>query len=273
MSMRALSRGTNKRLQHSENQMDEGNHAVNVKAATINQSNEVTSFFQIVPVSIQSDSNKLNTCAFRDNGSTVSFIDQNMQEKLRAQGPYVTLNMAGLHGTKYLKIEKVPPKKVTTFKGEFNRSVCLPVNLISLGNTNYSYSKLNQIFNHFSVLTNESFNLIEVGIILGQDAYELQSPLDYKIEIRTEPFAVLTELGWVVSGPMIVKRRQNFCHYAFTEDVKVVENLKTWWDIENYVAKIIAVSHSVKERTEVTKDAGEYEEVYRRAVRSGNAAK
>ena len=62
-------------LLRSENQKDEGNHAVNVSAATINQSNEVTSFFQIVPVSIQSGGDKLNTYAFLDSGSTVSFID------------------------------------------------------------------------------------------------------------------------------------------------------------------------------------------------------
>ena len=48
-------------LQHSENQMDAGNHAVNVSATTVNQSNEVTSFLQIVPVSIQSNGNRLNT--------------------------------------------------------------------------------------------------------------------------------------------------------------------------------------------------------------------
>ena len=49
------------RLLHSEIQMGEGNHAVNVSAATINQSNEVASFLQIVPVSIQSGGNRLNT--------------------------------------------------------------------------------------------------------------------------------------------------------------------------------------------------------------------
>ena len=92
-----------KRLRQSKNQMDEGNHAVNVSAATINQSNEVTSFLQIAPVSIQSDGNRLNTCGFRDNGSTVSFIDQSMQENLRAQGTDVALNIAGVHGTKYLR--------------------------------------------------------------------------------------------------------------------------------------------------------------------------
>ena len=62
-------------LLHSENQMDEGNHAVNVSAGTINQSNEVTSCLQIVPVSMQSDGNSLNTYAFLDSGSTVSSID------------------------------------------------------------------------------------------------------------------------------------------------------------------------------------------------------
>ena len=82
-------------LLHSETQMDVGNYAVNVSAATINQSNEVTSFLQIVPVSIQSGGNRLNTYAFIDSGSTVSFIDQSVQEKLRAQGTNVTLNIAG----------------------------------------------------------------------------------------------------------------------------------------------------------------------------------
>ena len=118
---------------------------------------------------------------------------------------------------------------------------------ISLGNTNYNYNKLKQSFNHLNVLPNKSFNLMEVGIILGQDAYELQRPLDYKIGTRSEPFAVLTELGWVVSGPMTGKKRQNVCHCAFTEDVKVAENIQTWWDIETYASKINVVSQSKKE--------------------------
>ena len=83
--------------------MDEGNHAVNVSAATINQSNEVTSFLQVVPVSIQSGGKRLNTYAFLDSEPTVSFIQQSVQEKLRAQGTDVTLNIAGIHGAKDLK--------------------------------------------------------------------------------------------------------------------------------------------------------------------------
>ena len=87
---------------------------------------------------------------------------------------------------------------------------------------------------------------MEVGIILGQDAYELQRLLDYKIGTRSELFAVQKKLGWVVSGTMTGKRRQNFCHFAFTEDVKVAENIQTWWDIETYASKINVVSQSNK---------------------------
>ena len=46
---------------------------------------------------------------------------------------------------------------------------------------------------------------------------------------------------------MTGKRRQNVCHFAFTEDVKVAENIQTWWDIETYASKINVVSQSKKE--------------------------
>ena len=197
----------------SENQ---GNHAVNVSAATINPSNKVTSFLRIVPVSIQSGRNRFNTYAFLDSGSTVSFIDQSVQEKLQAAGTDVTLNIAGIHGTRDLKTEKVPLK----IKGLHSKVHSLEAFVhpsISLGDTNYDYSKLKQMFNHFSVLPNKNFNLMEVGIILDQDAYNLQRALDYKFGTQSQPFAVLTELGWVVSGPMKGNRRQNVCHFVSTE--------------------------------------------------------
>ena len=181
-SMRAVS-------MDAPNQLDKSNHAVNVSAATINNSNEVTSFLQIVPVSILSSGDRMNTYAFLDSGSTVSSIEQSVQEKLQAQGTDVTLNIAGIHGTKYLQTEKVPLKiKGLHSKVHSIKAIAHPS--ISLGNTKYNYSKLKQSFNHLSVLPKKSFNLMEVDIILGQDAYELQRSLDYKIGTRSGPFAV-----------------------------------------------------------------------------------
>ena len=109
--------------------MDEGNQAVNVSAATINQSNEVTSFLQIVPVSIRSGGNRLNTYAYLDSGSTVSFVDQSLQKKLRAQSTNVTLSWHTWNeGSEDRKGSS--QNKGTTFKDAFSRSVYTPFNLL-----------------------------------------------------------------------------------------------------------------------------------------------
>ena len=88
---------------------------------------------------------------------------------------------------------------------------------------------------------------MEVGIILGQNAYELQRPLNYKMGTRIEPFAVLrARMGsqWTHDGQ---KKTKYVCHFASTEDVKVAENIQTWWDIETYASKNNVVSQSKKE--------------------------
>ena len=66
---------------------------------------------------------------------------------------------------------------------------------------------------------------MEAGIIFGQKSYELQRPQDYKKWTRSEIIANLTELGWVVSGLMPGKKRK-VCHIAFTEDVKIADNIQ-----------------------------------------------
>ena len=225
------------RLLHSENQMDEGSYAVNLSATTINQSNQATNFLQIAPVSVQNGGNRLTTYASLDSGSTVSFIDQSVKDQLQVKGTDVTSNIAGTHGTQDLGTEKVP----ITIKGLHSRlhsieAVAHPS--ISLVNTTYDYTELKNNFRHLNVLTNRKFNLMEVGIIFGQDAYEIQRPLDYKIGTRS----VLTELGWVASGPMTGKKSQNVCHFASTKDVKVAESIESWWDIETYASKKNVVS-------------------------------
>ena len=82
---------------------------------------------------------------------------------------------------------------------------------IELGNTSYDYNKLKEELEHLSVLSNKRFNLAEVGVIIGQDFYDLQRPLDYRLGKPDEPHAVLTELGWVVSGPPKRSDNENMC--------------------------------------------------------------
>ena len=56
---------------------------------------------------------------------------------------------------------------------------------------------MKQTFKQFSVLPFSKINLMEAGIILNQNAYELQKPFNCKIVTRNELVVVLTKLGWV----------------------------------------------------------------------------
>ena len=172
------------RLLHSENEMDESSHSVNVSGATINQSTQVTGFLQIVLVSVKSGGNRLATYAILDSGSTASFIDQSVKDQLQAKGTDVTLNIASIHGTQDLRTENTP----ITIKGLYSKVHSIEAFAnpsISLGNTTYDYNELKNKFKHLNVLTKRIFNLMKVGIILGQDGYEIQRPLDNKIGTRS----------------------------------------------------------------------------------------
>ena len=168
--------------------MDEGSHAVDVSASTINQSNQVTSFLQVVPVSVQSGGNRLTTYVFLDNGSTISFIDQSVKNQQQAKGTDVNLNIADIHGTQDLRTEKFPIT-INGLNSKVHSIEALAHPSILLGNTTYEYKELKNNFRHLNVLTNRTFNLVEVGIILGQFAYKIQRPLECKIGTRSETFA------------------------------------------------------------------------------------
>ena len=172
------------RMLHSEQKSasttEDSSQASNVSAAAIGKFNEVSSFLQIAPVSVRYGRRQFQTYAFMDTGSTVSFIDKGLRRKLQAEGNGVTLNVAGIHGSKDLLTEKVR----ITVKGL--NSISVPIeafehNSISLGNASYDYEELKDKFDHLTVLPNHKFNLMEVGLILGQDIYDLQRPLDYRI--------------------------------------------------------------------------------------------
>ena len=113
---------------------------------------------------------------------------------------------------------------------------------------------------------------MEVGIFLRQDACELQRSLHYVMGTQNELFAVLTEQVWAVSGTMTGKRRQNVSFFAFTEEVKVFENIQTWWVIETCASIFSVVSQSKKKlQSQKSKGARDYDNVYRRVVWGGYA--
>ena len=127
----------------------------------------------------------------------VSFMDRSLQKNLQAKEKVVILNVAGIHGTKDMKTEKIPMtvKGVESPVFSIEAYVHLP---IGVGNTCHDYEELKQKFDRSSILPNSLFNLMEIGILLGQNFYDHQMPVDNRKAQNCEPFAFPTKLGWKI---------------------------------------------------------------------------
>ena len=139
----------------------------------------------------------------------------------------------GIHGTKDLKTEKFPLKLSGL------HSNVHPIEAFARPSISYYYNQLKQSFNHLSVLFNKIFKLMQVVIILGQDAYQLQRPLKSKIGTQKESFVDLKRARIGIQWTLDRQKSGKICYFAFTEDVKVAEDIQNWWDIETYASKII----------------------------------
>ena len=129
--------------------------------------------------------------------------------------------------------------------------------------------ELNNNTRHLNIVTKKTFNLMGVGIILRQDAYKIQRPLDYKMGRRSEFFAVLTELGWVVSGPMTGKKNQTFS-FRFPRRSESGRKYPIMVGHRNLCLQNKSC-RSIKEKPASSEVLRERNKVYRPAVRSGHA--
>ena len=75
--------------------------------------------------------------------------------------------------------------------------------------------------------------MTDVEVILGQDAYHLLRPLEYKSGNRNQPWAVKTALGWTISGALQITETSNLsisCNLSDASDPleKQMKNMETY---------------------------------------------
>ena len=88
----------------------------------------------------------------------------------------------------------------------------------------------------------KQIDLTKVAIILGQNAYELIRPVEYKNGSKNKPWTIKLPLGWTGSGPVPINQLKlsAACHVANNDDMKLAEDVKRWWDMESYGTLTVA---------------------------------
>ena len=164
-------------LLHSDDNKPEIQKKQNSNIETTNNAdavltaNSCSGSLQIVPIILSSGTASIDTMAICENGSTLSFVDKSIWDQLHAQGNAITLNIAGINGTKEMISEKVRIKIKTPNVSE---SVIFHVHpSMCLGSKLYNYNDLKRNHNHLDVLPDDNRDLKNVKVVLGQDNYHL----------------------------------------------------------------------------------------------------
>ena len=129
--------------------------------------------------------------------------------------------------------------------------------------------RLKQEYDYLSDLPDIEISMKDVKVILGQDAYHLIRPLEYKSGEKSQPWAVKTALGWTVSGALPKKETSHLsvsCNLSIASD-PLSEQMKKWWDMETYSSVCNVTGKSKEEKRalsileKTTKHNGERYEV------------
>ena len=209
----------------------------------------------VIPVSIGSGSKTVKTFALCDSGASLSFVDESLMKALNLTGQPVDLNVAGIHGTSDISSKRLQVR-IGDQDGKVKEDIMAYSHPnVNAGNRTYNLKKLKEEYPHLSVLKDSTINLKDVKVILGQDCYHLHRAIGYRKCGKSKPWAVLTKLGWMLSGPLPQQETAKFAteSLVFADVDPLVDQMKTRSSMEVYTSHC-SVSEMSKENTENSPD-------------------
>ena len=209
----------------------------------------------VIPVTIGSGSKTLKTFALCDSGASLSFVDESLMKTLNLTGQPVDLNVAGIHGTSDISSKRLRVR-IGDQQGKVKEDIMTYSHPdVNAGNRTYNLKKLKEEYPHLSVLKDSTINLKDVKVILGQDCYHLHKAIGYRKCGKSKPWAVLTKLGWILSGPLPQQETAKFAteSLVFADVDPLVDQMKTRSSMELYTSHC-SVSEMSKENTENSPD-------------------
>ena len=209
----------------------------------------------VIPVSIGSGSKTVKTFALCDSGASLSFVDESLMKALNLTGQPVDLNVAGIHGASDISSKRLRVR-IGDQQGKVKEDIMAYSHPdVNAGNRTYNLKKLKEEYPHLSVLKDSTINLKDVKVILGQDCYHLHRAIGYRKCGKSKPWAVLTKLGWMLSGPLPQQETAKFTteSLVFADVDPLVDQMKSRSRMELYTSHC-SISEMSKENTENSPD-------------------
>ena len=131
-----------------------------------------------------------------------------MVSKLQLQGRKVSLSVAGTHGSQDVDTEIVPIAVSAHEKFRPLTTVQFYVHeQLKLGDQIVELQELKDGYPYLRNLINQSYNLNDVQVILGQNCYDIHHLFEFKkSEDNAAPSAVISKIDWALIGPLPAKQ-------------------------------------------------------------------
>ena len=179
----------------------------------------------------------VETKAVCDSASSQTWIDEDLIQSLGLEGRNTSMSVNGFHGTNSMDCLKVPVKiGLADEISDTVKIISSSYQDLVVGSSVYNVIELSKRYPHLSCIKLKKIDLKDIKVILGQDAYSLIRPLEYKYCGKNSPWAVKVPLGWTLSGPLpnSERRESSFLSSDSQENQELTEIVRKWWEIESY---------------------------------------
>ena len=192
--------------------------------------------FLLVKVTSPETGMSVKTYALLDSGSNVSLCQDRLLQMLKARGRTEKMLLTTLERENNEATARVVSLKVSSLYG--NEELTIP-QVFARPNLHLSSSNLVteaevQKWPHLKDLPLHHAEMDDVTLLIGQDCPEALMPLTTIPGGKGEPYAVMTRLGWSVSGPVSSStvKVHPASHYISNGDLLHVK-VERFWKIES----------------------------------------
>ncbi len=185
----------------------------------------------------------INTLALLDNGGNRTFCSQRLIQELGIEGTAVDLSLSTLdNGGSNVKANMVSLEVTSRSAGKKGRQYIQMPRVYAINNfpamlasvaTPADVAK----WDHLKDIEIPALDKKGVSLIIGQDVPQALAPLDIRRGRDHEPYAVRTQLGWVLNGPLGGQENQeilsNFVATAVSYHVDLREQVEQFWKLDS----------------------------------------
>ncbi|XP_065365548.1 uncharacterized protein LOC135958579 [Calliphora vicina] len=198
--------------------------------------------FRVVPIVLYGRSNKIETYAWLDEGSSVTMVDSSLVKKLGLQGHQSQLNLNWYAGKASQETATVVDMHVSGIGKQ--RKYALR-NVYGVSNLKLPAQSFNMDLSRHPGLPIKLYNDVVPKVLIGLDHCHLGLPDEIVSLDENGPYAANTPLGWVVFGKMMGKQdSENLCLLSVQPEQRLYDLVAKYFETENFGVKLLPVIES-----------------------------